>query len=516
MKRRDFIRVSAAGLLPLLLRVTESNPQNAAEKYEIEVLSDKEAGHTLFRRHELPVTERYAVENLIVGGGVAGVTATYLLRHQNTLLCEASEVLGGSSSAHHYEKLRFSMGAHYDLAYPQYYGTEGLKLLQEIGVTVYNPHNQLYEFREKDLLIPEEIQERCYEKGQFREDVLGHGEEARIFQQLMARFMGKMPMPTTEIDAAYHHLDALTFQDWLSERHPFSPDFIRRVDYQMLDDWGATCARVSALAGIHYYACRPYQSKSVELLSPPEGNYYFIEKMLAKMPKQAIKTRHLVSGIKETEGGAFEVEVIDVAKKSRSIIHTQNVVYCGQKHTLPYLMPEKADLFKHNVYAPWVVVSFVLDAKVWKGNNWQNDMITDQKAFLGFVDSGFQSGEKDDFTVLTAYFCFDPKERKMVARLADHPNTIVETAIAYINTFQATDIRPAIKKAFVKPMGHAMPVPSPGYLTRDKNRFQTQNLVFAGVDTGRLPVFFEAMDSAIQACKALRTGPLKSEGEKIR
>jgi len=51
-------------------------------------------------------------------------------------------------------------------------------------------------------------------------------------------------------------------------------------------------------------------------------------------------------------------------------------------------------------------------------------------------------------------------------------------------------------------MGHAMPVPKKGYLFDDKNKYRSdKNLVYAGVDNSRLPLFFEALDAGIQAKK---------------
>jgi hypothetical protein len=47
-----------------------------------------------------------------------------------------------------------------------------------------------------------------------------------------------------------------------------------------------------------------------------------------------------------------------------------------------------------------------------------------------------------------------------------------------------------------------MPIPQPGYLTKKRTLFK-DNLAFADVDTGRLPLMFDALDSGIQAAKKL-------------
>ena len=48
-----------------------------------------------------------------------------------------------------------------------------------------------------------------------------------------------------------------------------------------------------------------------------------------------------------------------------------------------------------------------------------------------------------------------------------------------------------------------MPIPKPEYLSFKDVPSHSSNIIFAGVDTGRLPLFYEACDSGIQAGKKL-------------
>ena len=62
-----------------------------------------------------------------------------------------------------------------------------------------------------------------------------------------------------------------------------------------------------------------------------------------------------------------------------------------------------------------------------------------------------------------------------------------------------------ILKAIVHPIGHGMPIPEPGYVGDNLNdRIPFPNFAVAGVDHGRLPLFFEALDSGIEAAKKVR------------
>jgi len=50
-------------------------------------------------------------------------------------------------------------------------------------------------------------------------------------------------------------------------------------------------------------------------------------------------------------------------------------------------------------------------------------------------------------------------------------------------------------------MGHAMSVPTPRFLFNDANDKGT-DLIYAGVDNGRLPLLYEAMDSGLMASRS--------------
>ena len=65
-------------------------------------------------------------------------------------------------------------------------------------------------------------------------------------------------------------------------------------------------------------------------------------------------------------------------------------------------------------------------------------------------------------------------------------------------------IRP--EAAFIHVMGHAMSIPTPHYLFNTYP--EIGNFKFAGADTGRLPLLFEAIDSGIMAAHPFNTNPI--------
>jgi hypothetical protein len=200
------------------------------------------------------------------------------------------------------------------------------------------------------------------------------------------------------------------------------------------------------------------------------------------------------------------VKTLDHKNDIIKSITCENIIYAGQKNALKFISPENYDLFENNTYAPWVVINFEMkpDANDLYGMKWQNDMLGFDNKLLGFVDSNNQNSKQH---VLTMYMCFDSDNRQEVRELLNDSTKIIAEAVSYFDEFfEEKGISSYIKKAYVNLLGHAMPIPKPGYLFSDKNdERKYDNMVFAGVDNGRLPLMFEAIDSGIVAAELLKS-----------
>ena len=104
--------------------------------------------------------------------------------------------------------------------------------------------------------------------------------------------------------------------------------------------------------------------------------------------------------------------------------------------------------------------------------------------------------------MLTAYYCFPNIHHYIIQDFESSAETLVYETISNMSLYYEEDISKHVKQAHIKLLGHAMPIPHPGYLTKDRTLFK-DNLAFAGVDTGRLPLMFDALDSGIQAAKSI-------------
>jgi protoporphyrinogen oxidase len=474
------------------------------KSYDVSFINDMPFGHSVIRNQDAKITNHLKTDYVIVGGGVAGLSAAYRLRDKKFLLFEVSNMLGGTSAGSTYRTTPLCHGAHYDLEYPENYGSEVLQVLEELAIVKYDTFSKSWNFIDRQYLIPKNKETQSLVNGRIRPDILPDGTQKKDFIELMKGFSGKMLLPTRLIHEDIRYLNDLSFSDWLKGQLSVNTEFMGGLDYHLKDDYGAGAAAVSALAGIHYFACRPYYTKPVELFSPPQGNYYFIEKILSRLPQAQIQTAHVVSKI-EAKNKGLEVDVIDGNTLQTNRITCSKIVYAGNKHALKYIHTPDYSLFENNAYAPWVVVNLLL-SESWPGKAfWQNEVLSDDTSFLGFVDSQSQYAPRQ--RVITAYYCFKPEEREMMSMIESKQHLFIERTVQHIETYFNRSIYQSIEKVFIRLMGHAMPIPKPGYLFSCSHEKRSHsNLLFAGVDTGRLPLLFEALDSGLMAADEVAHG----------
>lgn len=497
MNRRDFIKTSSILTLPLLLKSCHWEDED--QPFPIHVHSDVDTGHLVYQSHQYERIPGESVEVVIVGGGMAGLAAACRLKDRDFLLFELSSALGGTSCAYRSEELTFAQGAHYDMGYPHSYGSEVLDLFESLNIITYQPWKKEWGFTDQEHLVMHRRKNQCYDHGEIRKEVIKAGRLRDWFFDLLKPYQGQMHLPTRLIDAKFRPLDRISFADFLGKSLDLNDQFLAWVSYHTKDDYGADAHAVSALAGIHYFTCRPYNSEIVELFSPPEGNHYFIKKMADRVGADRLKANHLVKHISETSDG-FRIEVIDTVNQQVRRVTAKKVIYAGQKHALKYIFPQHASLFGNNRYAPWMVVNLVLERSSEDWGYWQNEMLTKDETFLGFIDSTTQYKASPRHRVLTAYYCLPPSSRNDLVNVEATKNQIVESTAHHISNYLGEDIRPALRQADIKVMGHAMPIPGIGYLFDDKNQYlKNRNMVYAGVDNSRLPLLFEAVDSGITA-----------------
>jgi len=504
MNRRDFLlRASSLSLLPIV----GCHFWDKKSEFPITVHNDMQVGHRLFASPPPKSEKTLPTDTLIVGGGIAGLSAAVALMagKRDFLVCELSDRWGGTSGAVAYKKLHIAQGAHYELQYPAHFDEALLGFWEDLAVIEFNKKTAHWEFIDEQFIIDGNKEGRTWNGKSYRDDVLPNTTESKTFLAFIeGLFLGKMCLPTRLLAPEFYSLNTFTFSIYLKKHFPaMSANLLRAIDYQMLDDYGGTAAQVSALAGVYYYGSHAYTADENVVFSPPQGNYYFIEKMLAKIPVETRLLNRLIYKIIPQKVG-FKVEVLNTQTHTIETIDTKNIIYAGQKHALKHIFPQDFPLFQQTEQAPWLVVNVVLHKPLDKPVFWQNEVIKENQVFLGFVNSLAQHADNQ---VLSAYYCLKSTDRVKLADVEEKKaywaNYTLQGIADYFQ-MKTTDLTEQVAHVFIQVMGHAMAIPTPNFLLNDFNAKRShQQLVYAGADNARLPLMLEATDSGLEASKLL-------------
>src|SRR5699024_5679962 len=123
---------------------------------------------------------------------------------------------------------------------------------------------------------------------------------------------------------AHQALDAMTFGAWLTQEGLDDEHLLWYLDYCCRDDYGAGTARVSAWAGIHYFASRhgfhapddAVDEPRESVLTWPEGNGFITQRLAEPLHAGGqLRTATSVLRITETRHGV-EVDAFNHATDS--------------------------------------------------------------------------------------------------------------------------------------------------------------------------------------------------------
>ena len=433
---------------------------------------------------------------VIAGGGIAGLAAARALRlagQDDFVLLELEDQPGGNSRAGQVNGLPCPLGAHY-LPLPGDDAHEVQDLLEELGLRQRVAGRWRYDERH----LCHSPQERLHFGGQWQEGLLPvDGVPARTLAQYR-RFAARVAalsrsapfhMPTPRgwrrnqpLAPVHQALDALIFDKWLDQEGLDDVHLRWYLDYCCRDDFGAGLARVSAWAGIHYFASRhgfhaPGDDATPEregVLTWPEGNGWLAQRLAA--PLQAagqLRTGASVLRIAESRHGV-EVDVylhasdsVERWQAARCVVALPVYVAARVVQPAPALLTQAAQRLR---WAPWLVANLHIDAPLQDRPGaapaWDNVLYADPNpGGLGYVDAGHQRLDPRATatapTVLTYYQALGdwPDGRQA---LSTQPWTFWRDAILAALARAHPDITARATRMDITRYGHAMSIPVPG------------------------------------------------------
>ena len=490
MQRRHFLGSAAAALL------AGCQPPPPALEFAFAGI-DLERGHALrdlLAQGPLPApTLVRRAQVIIAGGGVAGLAAARSLRlagvHDFALL-ELEDTPGGNSRAGAVNGVACPLGAHY-LPVPGDHAPEVQDLLEELGLRQRVAGRWQYDERH----LCHSPQERLYFEREWQEGLLpvqGVGEatleQYRRFSQAVgaASRAARFTMPQfaaldakTGLAPAHQALDAMTFEAWLQQQGLDDAHLRWYLDYCCRDDYGAGIGRVSAWAGLHYFASRhgfhaPGEAVAEDregVLTWPEGNGWLTQQLAAPLKAQGqLQTGTSVLRIAETRRGV-EVDAfnhhsgnVERWQAPRCVVALPVFVAARVVQNPPAFLAQAAQRLQ---WAPWAVTNIHLNAPLadrpGAAPAWDNVIYGDSNpGGLGYVDASHQKLDpRPGPTVLTYYQALgDVAEarQQLATQGAEHWGRAALAALAGPHP----DVLQRATRVQVTRYGHAMSIPVPG------------------------------------------------------
>ena len=486
MKRRQFIAAGAA--LPLL-GCDRSPPDVSALPGGFTGIAHTR-GHRLRDPQLQAPSTTHRTRVLVLGGGVAGLAAARALRQQGMdefALLELEDEAGGNSRGGQVAGIACPLGAHY-LPVPSDDAREVQDLLEELGLRQRVAGRWVYDER----TLCHSPQERLFFNGEWQEGLLPlQGVGAATLAQYhrfseavqQASKTAKYAIPISKVPQALVNtrLDAMTFEAWLDQQGLTDAHLRWYLGYCCRDDYGAGIARVSAWAGLHYFASRhgfhapgsaldqDEEAHDGGVLTWPEGNGW-LSRRLAQPLGDRLHTGRTVTRITSHRHGV-EVDAVVEATGQTERWLAERAIVALPLFVAARVVADPSDALlraaAHMQYAPWLVANIHLRAPLHDRPgappSWDNVLYGSQG--LGYVDAMHQSLQPvPGATVLTWYRTLGdaPDARRT---LLDRPWTHWrDEALGELHTAHP-DLGVKATRMDITRYGHAMAIPVPGTRT---------------------------------------------------
>lgn len=466
-------------------------------------------------------------ETLILGSGAAGLGALWYLAKngmKNIVLAEGFE-RNGNNAAYRYQDIPAPTGAHY-LALPSAESVYVRELLRDSGILLSDGV-----YSETDLVHAPES--RLLFQGKWQETLLPRDDaDSRRFFALTVRLKnlrgadGKkvfaIPIAESSHRNEWRRLDAMTFAQWLDAENYRSETLRWYLDYCCRDDYGQGIGKVSAFAGLHYFAARGDNGDTV--LTWPQGLARLSDGMRqlaglessAAMPSEtewvfgrpvsldaaAVKIREVSDGIEVWLRGNHGGQAVAVTAKN---------VICAMPLAVAARIVENPAQYGFGRLpesAPWLVSNFVMRPLPPETADPAWDSVVYRGKGLGYVDASHQLirvgvPQKALFTAYTALDHDTPQNvRRML--LAAKPGQLLDIAAQDLLEVYGKRFWQYVEHVDITVRGHGMAVPKAGYLSDkvlERLRNRSDGLLFAHSDLSGYSVFEEALYWGVEAAR---------------
>ena len=487
-------------------------------------------------RVEVPADAWTNVPVVIVGGGVAGLTAAWQLQKsgfQDFVLIELENAPGGTSRSGSNGGISFPWGAHYIPA-PMKANAALVSLLDEVGVIEGKDADGEPIIREQFLCRDPE--ERVFYKTRWYEGLYLHAGESpqddlelKRFNEEIARWIAwrdakgrrafTLPVSACSDDAEVTALDRISMGEWLDQRGFKSSRLAWWVEYACRDDYGLTLEHTSAWAGLFYFCSRVAKPgvESQSLITWPEGNGRLVNHLFEKTKDHVQLDRAAVELIPNEENGRARVDVITLDREGRNPhgFKAERVIFAAPQFMARYVVRPYRDNPPPHIaefqFGAWMVANLMLRDRPKQSPRdfplaWDNVLY--ESPSLGYVVATHQRGRDHGPTVFTYYYPLcdaDPRDAR--ARLLE-TGWKEWTDVIFTDLERAhPDIRQLVERVDVMRWGHAMIRPRTGFMWGQARRAGAKpfrSIHFAHSELSGVALFEEAFDVGLRVADEVR------------
>ncbi len=481
-------------------------------------------------RVEVPQDAWADVPVVIVGGGVAGLTAAWRLKSagfNDFVLMELESAPGGTARSGSNRFISFPWGAHY-IPTPMKENTPLISLLSEMGVVEGTDKNGEPVVGEQFLCRDPE--ERVFYKGRWYEGLYLHAGESEEDKQQLQKFNAEVdhwiawrdgrgrraftiPVSACSDDAEVTTLDRMSMLDWMNQRGLTGPRLRWWIDYACRDDYGMTLDQTSAWAGLFYFCSRVATPgvESQSLITWPEGNGRLVRHLFEKAKANIQLDRAAVELIPVQEQDRHRVDVITIDREGRNPrgFRAQRVIFGAPQFMARHIVRPYRDNPPPHIsefhFGAWMVANLTLKDRPKQGPHdfplaWDNVLY--ESPSLGYVVATHQRGLERGPTVLTYYYpLVDENAPAARARLLGTDwRGWAEVTLSDLSRAHP-DIRNLVERLDVMRWGHAMIRPRTGFMWGQARREAAKpfrSVHFAHSELSGVALFEEAFDAGLR------------------
>ena len=485
--------------------------------------ADDSLGHKLRDGFSPPPHGERRVPIVIVGGGVAGLSAAWRLSKagiNDYELVELDGVAGGTARGGSNAISAYPWGAHY-VPCPLPHARAMAELLCEAKVATRRPDGTL-EYDEAQLC--RSPQERLFAGGRWTEGLWPRALASSDDEGQLALFTAEarrqadhrdakgrrafaVPIAHGSDDPELGSLDRLSAAEWLDARGLKSPRLRWYLEYACRDDFGSALPETSAWALLHYFAARQQHGHSQELLTWPEGNAHLVNH-LARTAGPRLRTGVACTRVEPSGAGATVYTHDPRTGRAESLRADQVVLAVPRAFAARLLRNEamirEAALFKTSA---WLVCNLTLSRPPSSRPGfplaWDNVLYGSRS--LGYVVATHQQDRPPGASVWTWYLPFtdpDPSAGRRALYALSH-REIAALAIADLSRAHP-DIGECVLRLDAWRWGHAMVRPSTGlqFSAAWRAALQPRGPVhFAHAELSGMALFEEAQHQGVRAAE---------------